>query len=787
MEIKKPRRALLLIIGIMCSAYIALSSDMTQTIRGTVTDQETQSPLIGATIQVVGSNPLLGAVADINGEFRINNVPVGRVTLVINYLGYEEQVIPNLLVTSAKEVILNSTLIESIEKMEELVVTAKKNKAEVLNEMSVVSARSFTVEETKRYAGSFADPARMVSSFAGVTNQAEGNNDIIVRGNSPRGILWKLEGIEIPNPNHFANEGATGGPINALNSNMLSNSDFMSGAFAPEYGNALSGVFDMKLKKGNNERREYTATASTLGLDFTAEGPFKAGYDGSFIANYRYSSLALVDAAGVIDFGGVPKYQDASFKVHLPINKSHYITAFGLGGMSGISTDIFDENDESRIIEKSEFGADMGVMAITHNFLIDNNSFLKTTISAAGSSSDGFWQLPEDDNSFFTAYSSVLKKTYLRGASTYNRKFNAAHKMEVGVIYSSLGFDMLAEHWNFHNEETEIGLQDKGTTYSLQGFLSWKYRLSETVTLTNGLHYMQLGLNNANSIEPRSALKWEIADNKALTLGFGLHSRLESASTYLAKVPNEDGSLSTPNENLGLSKAAHYVIGYDHFFGPNLHMKAEAYYQYLFDVPIENVEGSYYSTINSTDGYNNTELVNQGTGRNYGLELTVERFLQRGFYFLSSASLYKTYYTAMDGIERETAFSGNYIFNFLSGKEWSIGKPSKNKVLFLNGKISLIGGKPYTPIDIEASRELGNEVLQEDRPWSVDGDDIFILNFSVGTRRNKGNTTREFKIDIQNATNNQAVVDQYYINATGAIEKGYQLPFFPTISYAISF
>ena len=131
------------------------------------------------------------------------------------------------------------------------------------------------MKKRKRYAGAIDDPARMVSAFAGVNGNAEGDNDIVVRGNSPRGILWRLEGVEIPNPNHFASEGATGGPINALNSNMLGNSDFYTGAFAPEYGNALSGVFDMKLRNGNNEQREYSATLSVLGTDLTAEGPFK--------------------------------------------------------------------------------------------------------------------------------------------------------------------------------------------------------------------------------------------------------------------------------------------------------------------------------------------------------------------------------------------------------------------------------------------------------------------------------------------------------------------------------
>ncbi|MFY0627141.1 MAG: TonB-dependent receptor [Reichenbachiella sp.] len=780
------KRIILIVIGVLCSIYIALSQDMTQTIRGVVLDQDTQSPLIGATVQVVNSMPVQGSIVDVNGNFRIDNIPIGRVSLKINYVGYEDKVLPNLLVTSAKEVVIEASLIESFEKLEEVVINAKSNKAEVLNEMSIVSARSFTVEETKRYAGSFADPARMVSAFAGVTNQAEGNNDIIVRGNSPKGILWKLEGIEIPNPNHFANEGATGGPINALNSNMLSDSDFMSGAFAPEYGNALSGVFDMKLKKGNNQQREYTATASTLGLDFTLEGPFKEGYDGSYLANYRYSSLAIVDALGLVDFGGVPKYQDVSFNVNLPINKSHFISIFGLGGLSSIAGNETIGDDEV-IVARDDFETSMGVTALSHTYLINKNSFLKTTLSVAGTTFQGKSDYPDENGSFYNVYNSNFEKSFFRGAMTYHLKINSKHKIESGFIYSKLGYSMVDNTWNFENDQLETVLDDAGSSSTFQAHSTWQFRMAERLTLTSGLHFMQFGLNNSYSIEPRAAFKWQQSNKQAFTLGLGVHSKVESMSIYLGKQQQVDGSLIMPNTNLGLSKALHYVFGYDRFFGPNNHLKMELYYQRLFDVPVEDISESTYSLLNQSDNYTNRSLVNEGFGTNYGLELTFERYLFKGFYMMSSASVYQSLYTPMDGVERESAFAGNYIFNLLGGKEWKIGKSEKNKVLFLNSKVTLIGGKKYTPIDLEASRALGSEVRIENEPYSVKGDDVFILNFSIGTRKNKKNTTREFKIDIQNATNHQAVINQYYVSATESIEESKQLQFFPTISYTFSF
>lgn len=786
MNAQKGNSKLSLLLVLLLVTLQSQGQQMTQTVRGVIEDQDTKMPLIGATIQIIGSNPLVGTVSDMAGNFRIENVPIGRVSLKINFIGFEERIIPNLLVTSAKEVVLQIPLLESVDNLDEVVITAKTNKAEVLNEMSLVSARSFSVEETERFAGSFADPARMVSAFAGVTNQPEGNNDIIVRGNSPRGILWRLEGIEIPNPNHFANEGATGGPINALNGNMLSDSDFMSGAFSPEYGNALSGVFDMKLKKGNNETREYTATASTLGLDFAAEGPFKKGYNGSYLANYRYSSLAIIDQLGVVDFGGVPKYQDLSFKINLPINQSHIISAFGLGGLSSITAETTFE-DEEEVLGKSVFGADMGVMGITHNYLINDRSFLKSSISVSGTRSDSKDDLPDENGGFYNAQNSDFRKSALRILSTFNHKFSAKHKLETGVIYTRLGYDMTENVWNFERDRMETVLNDEGTSYTMQAFANWKYRITKDLTLSSGMHYMHFGLNDAYSVEPRAALRWAMTERQAFTVGFGLHSKVESLAVYLGKQEAADGSLTMPNEQLGLSKAAHYVLGYDQSLGANTHLKIETYYQQLYNVPIENESNSTYSLLNASDDFSNRVLINEGTGTNYGVELTLEQYLTRGFYYMATGSIYESKYKAIDGVERQTAFAGNYAFNLLGGKEWKIGKPEKNKVLFINTKVSLLGGKRYTPIDLAASQALGDEVRLEDQPFSARSSDIFILNFAIGTRRNKNNTTREFKIDIQNLTNNQAVVNQYYVHGNGKIMELKQLPLFPTISYTFSF
>ncbi|MDQ2656428.1 MAG: TonB-dependent receptor [Bacteroidota bacterium] len=777
----------LLAIVIAMHATPAAAQQITQTIRGTIVDQDSQAPLPGASVILAGSDPFVGTITEADGTFRLAGVPIGRVTLKVTFMGYEEKTIPNLLITSAKEELLSIALTESVNTLEEITVEADQQKGEALNEMAIISAHTFSVEETRRFAGSFDDPARMVAGFAGVVGDAEGNNDIIVRGNSPKGILWRLEGIAIPNPNHFAGEGSTGGPINALSSKMLSNSDFYTGAFAAEYGDATSGVFDMKLKNGNNEQREYTASLSTLGLDMTAEGPFRKGLKGSYIANYRYSALDLLDKAGIVDFGGVPRYQDMSFKVSLPVNGKHFFSVFGLGGLSGIDTEDTDEHDENIIIGKFNGTNKMGVFGLSHTYQISENMFLKSSLAATGSDNSYRYEVPDENDQFYDIENGSITKSSLIAASTFNYKISAKHKIESGIILTRLAFNMRSDEWDFDLDQMMNELSEDGSATTFQAFASWKYRLTESLTMINGLHYLQFALNNKQSVEPRLAIQWQITDRQSFSIGVGLHSKLEGVSTYLAKNYNENGAFTQPNRNLDITKAAHFVIGYRNQIAANTHLKIETYYQHLYDVPVENSATSNFSLLNRTEGYSTRQLVNDGTGKNYGVELTLERYLYNGFYYMSTASLFRSLYTAKDGIERKSAFDNNYVANLIGGKEFKVGSSSKNKVFFMNTKIVLIGGKRYSPVELEASIVAGHEITNELEPFSAKGDNIFRTDFSIGLRRNRRHTTTEWKVDVQNILNNQTVLGENYIDATHSISKSTQLGMLPTISYKISF
>jgi len=778
-----------LMTSVLILSTLSLNAqELFQTIRGTIIDQDSNSPIIGANVIVINSDPLLGSSTGLDGKFVIEDAPVGRVSLKVTCMGYEEISMPNLLITSSKELVLDISLTESVVKMEEIVISSTPDNGAVLNEMATVSARAFSVEETKRYAGSFNDPARMVSSFAGIMPAPEGDNYIAVRGNSPKGNQWRLEGVEIPNPNHFSDEGATGGPINALNSAMLDNSDFFTGAFPAEYGNAFSGIFDMRLRNGNNQQREHSFSIGALGIDFTMEGPFKKECNSSYLFNYRYSTLALLENTGVVNFDGVPKYQDLSFKVNLPTPHAGVFSFFGLAGKSNLKHELPSEENEDIIISKFNVNSELAVMGLNHSIPLSRNTFIESGISVSENGSLYDEMDLVDTNEYQLLADEKLRKYTMIGKTSLHSKINAHHKVSAGIVYTHFFYDFFTEYWDKPSDEMMVEQDEQGNSGLLQVYGNWKYRINDKLTFVGGLHYLNNLLNETYSLEPRAGLKWHFSPTQSLNFGFGIHSRMESLPTFFVQSQGEDGLIHQPNYWLGFPKSRQYVMAYQNFITPNLMMKVEAYYQDLYDIAVENDPNSSFSMLNAVSWYTERELVNQGSGYNYGLELTLERYFADTYYFMLTGSLYNSKYKALDNIERDTRFNGNYVGNFLFGKEFIFdNKPGKSRILSINAKLSYIGARRFSPIDLEESREYGYTRVDESQAFTLQGDDIFIANLGIAYRINKRKTSQEIKLDIQNITNADGMVDQYYNSATDKIEYVYQLGMLPNIMYTIEF
>ena len=795
---------------------MAFGQNLRQTVRGTIIDNDSKLPLIGATVIIIDSDPLIGTATDVNGIFRLEKIPVGRIAVKISYLGYETKVISDIVVNSGKEVVLDLAMQESVTTMDEIVIKAYKKKGEAINEMSQLSTHSITLEETKRFTGGMDDPARVVSSFAGVASTPNGSSDIIVRGNSPKYMQWRLDGAEISSPYHMNDQNSSFGALTALNNNLLATSDFYTGAFSSEYGDVLSCVYDVKLRPGNNEKFEATGGIGLMGTELTVEGPFKKGYAGSYLFNYRYSTISLINELGIVDVPGVVDYQDATFKIVLPTKRAGTFSLYGLGGLSGFSMENMGPADlstpgrprtsalNSKDFYKKNYLANLG---INHTISLNSNSFVKVslTYSGTGAKDDIFETDTIRTGNIENAFSvdsisprmhmiqSSIANSTIRGAVTYNNKINAKNRILLGTKYTLYSFDYNQNIYN-NEEASMININDfKVNLGTISNFISWKHSVNEKIDIVAGLHNINIPAINRSTIEPRLSVSWKINETNSVHSGYGMHSTTESIHNYYAKIPQNDGTYCEPNRNLGLLKAHHFVLGYEKRFSENLIGKIEAYYQYLYNLPVENNDTSSYATINEGIDYRYVELVNEGRGKNYGLEISIERFFDKNFYFLLNGSLFDSKYKSLEGIWRNTRYNNNYIVNILGGKEFKNLGRKQNQILALNTRIFFEGGERYIPLLRDAGGNVA-VVPEEDRYFDYSKaynkklDNIFRLNLSVSYKFNKPGATHEIFLDLMNLTNSQARIAEYY-DVSKPDKTGYReaFGFFPNLMYRVYF
>jgi len=761
----------------------AFSQSITQSVKGRVFDNLTEAPLPLANIIVMDTNPLIGTATDIDGNFILEKVSVGRHNIKVTMMGYESYVVNELLISAGQQLILNIPMQQSVMAMEEIVVRIKKDLP--LNTMTTLSSRQFTVEETQRYAGGLDDPARLASSFAGVATPSVVSNGISVRGNSPDGLLWRIEGVEAPNPCHFADLTVVGGGLlTALSSQMMENSDFFTGAFPAEYGNATSGVFDINLKAGNSEQREYTLQAGIIGVDFAAQGPFISGKKASYIMNYRYSTMALV-APVLPEDTGILKYQDFSFKTNFPTKRSGTLSLWGIGALDGQEMAAVDstewESDSDR--DNSQTSLYMFATGLTHKITLNPSMFLHTTVSATG---NGLLHKEQrlDYRLLPHPQSHINNDTWRCSIqSSILKRFNKQYSNQTGFNYSQLGYNVNIEQSQAEGEAPLTLAQQDGQSGLLQLYTQSKITISQRLMLNVGLHSQLLLLNDDYSIEPRIGIKYKINDRHNLAFAFGLHSRIERLPIYFVDVNG-----SNPNKDLNLMKSTHFVIGYNTKINDNLRLSIEPYYQKLTDVPVS--PNSYFSTVNMQDDvFFNEVLVSKGRGRNVGVDLTIERFLFNGFYYLATASIFDSKYTAADNVERNTRYNKNYVVNFVTGKEWVVGK-DKNNILSTNVRFNYLGGNRKETIDEQASL-LNKQIVYGETGDVIAFDKQYrstpILSFSISYRKNKPTYSSVWSLQILNATGAQEFSNDIYSLKTGRIEKKYEGIMVPNLSYKIEF
>ncbi len=805
-----------LLIFCFCISLTSLTAQtITQTIRGKVVDEASQFPLEAVQVTVtLTDGKVLGGLSDEQGRYRVDKVPVGRQVVVFRFAGYQEVSLDNIEVTSGKEVILNVEMSESSYDLEEVELTARRS-GEPINELAFVSAREFSVEETNRYAGSRGEPARMASNYAGVQGADDSRNDLVVRGNTPQGVLWRVDGINIPNPNHFSIPGTGGGPVTILNNKFLTNSDFFTGAFPAEYANGIAGAFDLRMRNGNNEKHEFSAQLGFLGTELMAEGPLNKESGASYLATYRYSTLQLFSFMGInVGTDAIPQYQDGAFRINLPQKNGSFFTLWGIGGLSTIdivlsdaaapdtSTLIYGDNDRDQY-----FSSNTGIVGLSYTYPFNINTYIKAGVAVSHASifanHDQIFRHVESDLFVVDSLPAILdynfKETKYSAVFSYTKKLDRRQTLKAGInidftqmryidsarmVRPSVGGVTTLDPWLTRWDA------DQGAAL-VQPYIQYRFRLQEKLDFTAGVTslYYSLNKNSFSPIEPRLGLSYAMAPGKRLSLGTGLHSQTQSPYTYFYSNNTVGNDPQEYNLGMGLTKSWHGVLSYDMSLGKAMRLKAETYYQYLFNIPVE-LQTSSFSMINAGSGFSRLfpdTLVNEGTGRNYGLEVTLEKFFSNKYYFLLTASVFDAKYRGSDDVLRNTVFNGRFAFNALFAKEFALGE---NSTFNLGGKVTSIGGRWYGPVDDEKSAAALDIIYVDETVNTLQFDPYFRADLKLAFRFNRPKLTHEIAIDIVNLLDIKNILTLTYAPdhpSGNPIREEYQLGRLPLFYYKIDF
>lgn len=780
------KRFLLMLISL---PSLLFAQNNTQNIRGVVTDKLSQTPLTGVVVQIASIQK--SSSSDANGNFTLSNIPPDRYDISATFLGYKTITIPNVVVTSGKEVIIDIAMEESYKQIGEVLVKAN-NKESTVNKLATVSARTFSMEEVNRYAGGRSDPARLAANFAGVSAPDDSRNDIVIRGNSPVGVLWRIDGMNVTNPNHFASVGTTGGAVSALNTNLLKNSDFFTSAFPAEYGNATAGVFDLGFRNGNNKKSETTLQMGVItGLEATTEGPFSKKSDASYLIGYRYALAGVAQTLGV-DIGttATPSYQDLSFKINSGKSKFGKFSLFGILATSTIEIAGGSSNTLYGNGNQVDFASKIGIVGLNHIKQINAKSYISTTAGLNYSSTDqtGYSYDRPTSTSFIKEVNNVAKTSY-NFSTSYNSKINARLFFKAGIQDEIIGLDLFYKSKNMILDSYQQIWDYNSSTNFAQAFAHFKYSLTEKLNLNAGVHAQQFFLNNSTAIEPRLGLTYLVTNKSSFNFGYGLHSQMQPINVYFLQSTDANGTTVYNNKNLDFTKSHHVVLGYNIQPFNDWRIKSEVYYQSIYNVPVTSFSSS-YSMLNTGSTFKTDlqdSLVNSGTGENYGMELTLEKFFSKGYYGLFTSSIYSSKYVGSDGIERNSAFNGKYVFNILAGKEWKVGAQKRNK-FSADIKFTNAGGRAYTPIDLTASNATGREQLSTDA-YSSYYDNYYRLDVKVGFVLNssKRKLSQSFSLDLQNVTDHDNVFSMSYDNRMQSLNTTYQLGFFPNVIYKLQF
>jgi TonB-dependent Receptor Plug Domain len=750
-------------LAIYIFLFISLES-FSQNITIHIKESSSSIAISNATIKIPELN--LSSISDSMGKVEFKNLPSSYFSIEISAVSYSKVILKTIKAESNKTKFIEVELEPHINTLNQIVVKGISR----TNSSSITSLKSIELEEILRLPATFYDPARLAMSFAGVANTDDQANNISIRGNSPQTLQWRLDGVEIVNPNHLSNAGTisdqptfAGGGTNILSAQMLGNMTLHTGAFSPEYGNVTGGIMDMNFRNGNTERHAKTIQVGLIGVDLSAEGPLSKSRNTSYLFNYRYSFTGLLGLMGITFGGESIKFQDFALNIN---HKTKRLGEFSIFAMGGNSSNIFAPPLEKDLIltQKDlgniDFYCFMALVGVKHSIKLSKNWNWQTTIVESGLQNlrSAYRQAPFNLVSYqFQSKNIFGGNSYLTGV--INNTFN---------IKTGVNLNHFFDEYNALNSDQDFYSVDR---IIVQPFVSvsnhiinkWKYNIG-----FNAPYYQ---LSNRAYFEPRLSTAYYINPSTTLAASYGLHSQQFFAYE----------SISSPSFPV---RSHHFNLMMQKNIQQKSSINIEAFFQSYFQIPNQN--GYYVSPLNGFPEFNtlNNYTNTQNQGINYGLESSYSYFLNKGLYIKANATLFRSKYLAFDNVYYPTRNDSRYIFNLSLGKEW-LNK--KGRVYGVNTRLNYVGGLVNYALDEAASKVKGETIYSYNKPASDRNPAYFRPDLRLYKRKTVNKKTTTLSLDFQNVSNTQNKAYQYYDSYLSKVVSKNQLGLLPLLNYRIEF
>ncbi len=766
-------------------------SAQTGNIFGKVIDEKTKQPLIGANILIMGS--VVGASTGINGEYRISNIPVDIYRLKVSYIGYQTKVKTDVVVKSNRTVFVNVQVQPEAIEGEEVVVTS--GYFERLED-SPISSQSLNNEEVRRSPGSREDVSRMIQNLPGVNPTSDDRNDLVIRGGSPVEVQFLMDNIEVPNPNHFGTQGATGGPIGMINTEFIDKVNFYSGGFTSGYGNKLSGVMEINLREGNKQKFGGKLDLNFGGAGAYLEGPFASG-KGSYLISAHRSFLDLFK--GLLDYGGVPIYSNTQGKINYNLSPNHELSFLWLGGDDKINIDYDQDLDDFEVnkidtnyYQNVEFKARQltvgsnlksiwsnsfhTILTASHSYSTYMNDVFEVDVkglhtnkskkllekeeianrlSFSNSSVEQISQLKFDAN-------MILGRTLMLSSGVYAKRNNFDHDINYIPPHPNKvdQYGQLPNQWNIN-----VAFN---SAYKYGGYLNIKKNLFNFLTINAGGRIDHFDIINSTSFSPRFTLLMDVTNNLTLHSGYGIYYQ-NPEFIWITSHKNNRNELKD-------LRSDHFIAGLNYLINPDLKLSFEVYYKKYHNYTVANEDGyEMISMANSGAAYGidlyTQKLTSKGEGFAKGLDFMLQQKMTKSIYGLLSYSYSKTEHKALDGISRPGGFDSRNVINLILGYKLDKGNE-------ISLKFKYAGGRPYTPFDRNMSKEAGDGILDLTNINSERYEDYQRLDLRYDRREFYDWGTIIWYASVENILNKKNVLNHYWNRAQSKTNFNHQTALF---------